>query len=120
MNCDCISFLGSGCVDTGWDNVSADVASDVVGCYIGNWGVGRWHTDGGLVTGRDAIDPKLMKVLVSTDCCEEGSGDDGFGEHLDRILFELVVKNECKKIEMNVVDHRSHFEMNVFKKLGKE
>jgi hypothetical protein len=67
LNGDLIAFFRRSGGYARWDIVTVDVASDVVGRDVGDGAVGGWHTDGHLVSGRDAIDPELVEVLVSSD-----------------------------------------------------
>lgn len=120
-----ISFVCAGGVDTGGNLVSVDVAGYVVGCYVCDGGIGGGHADGGLVAGGDAVDPDLVQVLVGGDGAEEGGGDEGFGDHFDgwvdlNALWDVTSRVGNLWREMNVVDHRSHLEKNVYRKLEKK
>ena len=83
LNLDGVAFSGLDGLDTGGNLGAVDVASHVIGLYVGDGAVGGRHTDTDLVAGSLIVDPKLVEVLVSRGSAEQGGSDDSLGEHLE-------------------------------------
>jgi hypothetical protein len=62
-----------------------------------DWAV-RWgHTNSSLITRRNIIDPKLMKILMCRNSASEGNSKDRFEKHLNEELYVYFVVDQSLK-----------------------